>query len=657
MMTQTLTIPQALQLAQHYHQSGELHQARTLYQHVLQLQPQNSEVLHGLGVLAIQAQNYPEAIHWLQQAIALNDTIASFHINLGNGFYYLAQYQQAIHCFQRALTLEPDNAQTYNNLGNVYWALDEFEQAQQCYQQALALAPDYVEAHYNLGVALTYQRQFAEAVPYYQKALALDPQHVDAYINLGHALQFQDKVSEAIQYFKHALTLKPDVAEVYGRLGHAFVRKGLIDEAIEHYRQAVILKPSYRLAHSNLLLTLNYSEAYDPKALLAEHRRFDQLHVAPLKKHIQAHLNERTPQRRLKLGYISPNFSKNSVAFFSEPLLAHHDHQHFELFCYHTDKFVDNVTQRLRGYADCWRHCVDISDADFAEQIRHDQIDILVNLTLPGLYELVLARKPAPIQVTYLGYPTTTGVSTIDYRLSDAYVDPIGSSEAFNSETVIRTPDSYFCYRPYDNAPEVKPLPALTQGYITFGSFNNYSKLNDKTFALWAHIITQVPGAKLLIKAKALQDPPTRQEFINRMHQLGIAAQRLVIADYTRSTEEHLQLYHQVDICLDSYPYNGATTTCEASWMGVPVVTLVGATHVARMGLSLLSSLGLTDFIAYTPEDYVRINVHYAHQWEALHRLRHTMRARMQAASIMQPETFTRNVEALYRQIWTQWCA
>jgi predicted O-linked N-acetylglucosamine transferase (SPINDLY family) len=481
---------------------------------------------------------------------------------------------------------------------------------------------------------------------------------VEVHNNLGGLLSIQNKFSEAIACYQQALTFAPNSAEIHNNLGIALKDKGLVEDAIAHYRRALEIKLSTRI-HSALLLTLQYSEDYDPVALFAEHQRFNKQHILPLTGAIKPYLTERNPWRQLKIGYLSQDFRRHSVVYFIEPLLAHHDHQQFEIFCYYNNTQNDAVTQRLQQYSDHWCNCVTLSDEALVGRICADQIDIMVDLMgHTSNRMLVMAKKPAPVQVAYLGYSNTTGLSTIDYRITDGYAEPEGVADKFSSEVLVRMPDSYFCYRPADEtylAP-VGPLPALQNGYLTFGSFNIHAKLSPTILSLWAQVLHALPHSKLFIKAISLNELATRQALEDYFAKLGVTAERLILTGYASSMKDHLNMYHQVDIALDSYPYNGATTTCETLWMGVPVVTLVGETPASRMGLSILATVGLTELIAQTKEEYVNICLKLAGERTYLQQLRAGMRYRLQSSPLMAASAFTRHLESVYRKMWVNWC-
>lgn len=647
-----------IQQAIQYHQAGELHQAETLYHQLLQIAPHHSEALHLLGVIALQRRQYDEAIILIKKAISFNQTVPSYYSNLGIALSAKDRLDDARICYQQALTLDPNYPEAHNNLGNLFKQQGKLEEAIDCYQRALALNPTYVDALNGLGNVLQTQGQLIDAMVCYQRVLSLNPTSVETHFNLGVVLRDQYQLTEAVTYYQRALSLNPNYIYAHINLGETLSELGKISEALQHYRNALALNPTYAEVHSNLVYAMNFSAEYDAATIFSAHQQFNTQQVLPFATAIKPHHNDRHPQRRLRIGYLSPDFRKHSLAYFIEPVLAHHDHQQFEIFCYYNQTVIDQVTQRFQQYADHWQNCIGLSDEILAERIRQDSIDILVDLAghTAGNRLLVLARKPAPLQMFHtVGYANTTGLQTIDYRLTDRYADPEGIAEQFSSEILVRMPASYYCYRPEEDSPPVNDLPARQHGYVTFDSFNSTAKLNDATLVRWAKVLQAIPDSRLTLMTKSLQDPILRQTLQHQLARLGISSERLTMG-YASSPEETLTAYHQIDIGLDTYPFNGATTTCQALWMGVPVVTLVGTTPAARAGLSLLSTVGLTELIAYTPEDYVKICIQRANDLDYLQPLRATLRERMQSSPLLDGVSFTRHLEVVYRQRWERWC-
>jgi predicted O-linked N-acetylglucosamine transferase (SPINDLY family) len=642
-------------MALKYFQSGQLQEAEQLYLEILQLDPNQVDAWHLLGVIAGRTGRANLAIEYLNAALRLKPDFAAAYSNLGNALRANGNLEEAVASYHHALRLKPDFGEAYFNLGYALQEQGKLAEAASSYQQALRFKPDLAEAAYNLGMVLRQQGRLEEAVAEYRHALRLKPNHAAAYNELGIALKQQGQLADAVASLELALRLKPNFGEGYMNLGNVFMDQGRLDDAVAAYRTALCLKPDEARFHSSLVLTLNLDSDFDAGAILAECRRWNQQHAEPLKSLIQPHCNLPDGERRLRIGYVSPNFRASVDSFSMVPLMSNHDHRQFEIYCYVDVARPDAVTERLRGYADAWRSTVGLSDQQVADMIRSDRIDILVDLVMHTANNrlLVFARKPAPLQVAWLAYPGTTGLSTMDYRLTDPYLDPPGLFDAFYAEESLRLPDTFWCYDPLADQPPVNPLPALENGVITFGCLNNFCKVNDGCLALWAQVLRAVPRSRLLLLAPRGQ---AREHVLARLEQQGIAAPRVAFAD-KQPRLEYLKLYARIDLGLDPLPYNGHTTSLDAFWMGVPILTLVSKkTAFGRAGWSQLCNLGLNELAAETPDDYVALAVELAADLLRLQNLRGTLRQRMLRSPLMDANRFARHVEQTYRQIWRRWC-
>jgi predicted O-linked N-acetylglucosamine transferase (SPINDLY family) len=532
------------------------------------------------------------------------------------------------------------------------------------YRESLELQPQDPKLWCNLGAELDAIGEADESEFAYRRALELDPALAETWYNLGRLLQEKGRATESASCYGAAAALvdgatnRPLWLLIYNNWGLLLYKQGQPQEAVTLYRKALLEHAQAADLVSNLLLTMHYAEGYTQAELFAEHLAYAQRFEAPLKDNWLAHPNSRESGKRLKIGYVSPDFRDHAVAFFIEPVLAHHDHQQIEVYCYCSHSVSDKVTLRLKSLVEHWRDIRAINDDEAARRITEDGIDILVDLaghTAGGRLQ-IFARKPAPVQVTWLGYPCTTGLSAMDYRISDAHADPIGMSESYCSETLYRLPDAFDCYKPPSDAPEVGALPAIAQGGITFGSFNNLAKVSPAVRKLWARVLLAVPGSRLLLKTVSLADAATRQRLIGDFAEHGVGEGRLILASADAAYSAHLNRYNQVDIGLDPFPYNGTTTSFEAMWMGVPVVTLAGNSFVSRTGVSMLTCLGMTDLIADTAEDYVAIAARLAGDLGRLAALRAGLRERMARSPLTDAKRFTLNLEKAYREMWERWC-
>jgi protein O-GlcNAc transferase len=632
---------------------GRLDEAIDACHRALALRPTYPEGLNNLGIALRDRGQLYDAISACRRALAIKPDYAEAHHNLGIALRECGQLEAAMVACRRALELKPDYPEAHINLAAVLASQSRFGEAIVACRRALQLRPDYVEAHNYLGLALVGQGQFEEAISACRRALQLRPDYLEALNNLGAALTGRRQLDEAIASYRHALRIKPDDPGVLGNLGNALRDQGELDEAIGAYRHALRITPDSVSTHSNLVCTLHFQTGHDERTISEEHQRWNQRFSDPLKRTIQPHTNDCSVNRRLRVGYVSPDFRDHPVGRYALPLFERHDQRRFEILCYSEVAQPDWITERLRGLAAGWRDTFGVPDARLAEMIREDGVDILVDLAMhtAGNRLAVFARQPAPVQVTWLAYPGSTGLRSIDYRLTDAHMDPPGEKPAWSAEEPVRLPDCWCCYDAAGESPEINASPALSAGSVTFGSLNNLAKAPERVLALWARILDAVEGSRLVMLCPKGR---TRERIRAFFGAQGIAAHRVELVG-SLPRWEYLTLYHRIDLALDPFPCNGMTTTCDALWMGAPVLTLPGEMPASRAGLSLLSSIGLGDLAAKSEEDYLRMATELAADLPRLADLRATMRARMRDSPLMDAPRFARNVEAAYRSMWERW--
>jgi predicted O-linked N-acetylglucosamine transferase (SPINDLY family) len=653
----------------------------------VRLAPGYAEAHHNLG-LCLQAQNRPvDALSSFRQAARLKPNYSEAHFELGTALAKLGRQAEAADSFEQVLKLRPDHAQARVQLGlarsraqqmlaagihdttplnrqdaeslilaaDALLAQGNLPEAVCTYQQAVSLQPDSAQTHTKLGHALLSLGQQDEAEASLAQAIQIDPNYARAHFNLGLVLQKQRRLESALASFQQAARLEPGNADNYLKMGNVNKAQGRLDDAIEAFRVARKLNPEDEHAHSALAFSLSYHPGYDARAIAEEYARWNREHAEALGRFIEPHSNDPDSERRLRIGYVSPDFHEHACTCAILPLLANHDHKGFEIYCYSNLAKEDAITERLRGYADVWHHIIGVSDAQVAKMIREDQIDILVDLAMHTADNrlLVFARKPAPVQVAWLAYPGTTGLSAMDYRLTDAYLDPPGLYDACYAEESIRLPDCFWCYDPLLDPVPVNALPARTNGFITFGSLNNFCKVNDESLALWARVLRALPTSRLML---LVPRDPARERLLEKLEAEGIAPSRIEFAADRVSRPEYLRLYDRVDIGLDPLPYNGHTTSLDAFWMGVPTLTLVGNTVVGRAGLSLLCNLGLEELAAQAPDEFVAVATRLANDLDRLEELRSSLRERMERSPLMDGRRFARSIERVYRQVWRRWC-
>jgi predicted O-linked N-acetylglucosamine transferase (SPINDLY family) len=571
---------------------------------------------------------------------------------LGNA----GHFGEAADCLRQAITLQPGNALGHFNLGNSLAALGQFEKAAAAYSRAQKLAPGRAEIAQALARMEIKCGRFREAEQQYTQYLTSNPGDADALGNLGSCYFHLGDLQAAVDCYQKALKIKQEPGWLDG-LGAALCQQGRVMEALHTQREAARLKPADPRIRSNLLLTLNYQTDISAADFLREHRNWQTSLTINTAK-VGSYNNKPEPERPLKIGYVSPDFRTHSVAYFIEPLFGHHDRRMFELYAYACAPHRDTTTDRLESMVKQWRDISMLNDRQAAAQINADHIDILVDLSghTAGNRLPIFSLKPAPVQITYLGYPATTGLTTMDYRMTSTFADPEGQ-EQFYTESLIRLPETFLCYTPPKGSPEIGLPPFNNKGYITFGSFNNLAKINEDVINAWVNILQKSPNSRLLIKNPSLGDPDTAQRYLSQFESLGIEADRLDLRGLAPTITMHLNTYNDIDIALDTFPYNGTTTTCEALWMGVPVIAVAGQKHASRVSANLLSVLGLDDLIASDVPDYTNKALELSQNTEQLQSLRISMRERMNSSPLCNPPEFTHTVEAAYRKTWQTWCS
>jgi predicted O-linked N-acetylglucosamine transferase (SPINDLY family) len=577
-------------------------------------------------------------------------------VNYGHLLGLRGELTKAIAVYERALAIDPEYFEGYLQLGNTWQRLGDSDRAIAAYQRALGMRPNHAGLMSNLAAALTTVARFDEAIAMCRRAIEADGCLGAAHNNLGNALRRRGQVDESLTAYRKAIELGSDSADACSNLATALKDNGQIDEAIDLYRRAVSLAPDQADLHSNLLLGLHYQPGTTAREIGEEARRWNDRHARHLKRpEPLSYPNSPGPDRRLRIGYVSADYYQSVCAHFILPLLASHDRERFELFCYADVIRPDAITHRMQPLADHWRNVVPLSDPQLAQQIQQDQIDVLVDLKVHTERNrlLVFARRPAPVQISWLGYPGTTGLQTIDYRLTDQYLDPPGMDESVYSEKCYRLPDCFWCYDPLEEREvHLNALPALSLQHFTFGCLNSFCKINDAVISLWARILKEVPASRLLLLADA---GGHRQTTGRRFAELGVDASRIEFIP--RGARRHYMLaYHRIDLGLDCFPYNGHTTSFDSMWMGVPLITMPGETAVSRAGWSQLNNIGLAELCAGSPELYVQLGVSWAKDREKLSKLRGELRGRMERSALMDARRFAANVEAAYRVAWGEWC-
>ena len=552
---------------------------------------------------------------------------------------------------------DPGCGAAWNRLARIAERRGQLAAAEEHFRRAIATLADPAEAHNNLAVLLQRRGELGDSLDHYHRAIALGMRHAMLHSNLGCVLRSLGRLHDSAEEFARALALDDALAHAHSNLGVTLALQGDTAGARAHGRRAVALQPDWDLAHSNLLFCLNYADDLHADEIAAQHRAFGRRHAgrdtgAP------ARDADDDPDRPLRVGLVSPDLKQHSVAYFVEPILEARDPGAVEITCYSDTPRLDAVSERLRAAADRWRSIHGLDDESVGERVRADRIDILIDLAghTAGNRMSLFARRAAPVQMTYLGYPNTTGLDSVDWRITDAWADPPGTTESLHSEELLRVAGGFLCFRPRPDSPEPAPPPMRESGQVTFGSFNLPAKISPTTMALWAQILRRVPGSRLLLKGPVFGDAATRAAYERRLAASPLAGCDVVLSGPIADERAHLGAYGRVDIALDTFPYGGTTTTCEALWMGVPVVTLAGRTHASRVGASLLARLGEPSLIADSPAAYVDAAVALATAPERLLALRASLRPRLSASGITDAPAFARRFAEAMRRAWHIHC-
>jgi protein O-GlcNAc transferase len=647
------------------HEQGRLADAEAIYRRALEMDPNHAQALHLLGLAAHQREANETAVELIARAIAIDPSNALQHFNLGNALRALDRREAAASSYARAVALDPRRFAAWFNLGQLQSEMDHADQAVAAFRQALAIEPASDAARVGLAAALlSGAKGRTDRAPANAEAAALledrwshAPDTTHARIVLATALEACGRLTDALAHFEALVAEHPEIADLHNRLGNCYNRLGRPSEAVREYRETFRLAPEFHHALTSVLGALNSVPDVSPEQVFEAHLDWARVIAAPLYPAAPTFVNDRDADRRLRIGYVSPDLRQHPVGILFAPVLDRHDGAAFETYCYYNFARGDRMTERMRGAAAHWRDVADLDDAALAARIRADRIDILVDLAghttrtrLP-----TFAERPAPVQVSWLGYFNTTGVATMDYFVTDPYSSPPGQ-ERFYVEKLVRLPATRFCYAPPEFMPGVNTLPALRSAHVTFGCFNSLAKVNARVLSLWARMLAALPDARLVLQASALSDAPNRERFRGLAVSQGIPSERLDLKPFV-AVEDAAASYHDIDIALDPFPFCGGMTSFDALWMGVPVVTLPQEMIAGRQTAALLANLGLEELIATDEARYVDIAVALAKDLPRLAALRAGLRERFRASALADTERFTRDLERAYREMWRSWAS
>jgi predicted O-linked N-acetylglucosamine transferase (SPINDLY family) len=655
-----------LQLGFSHQAAGRLVEAEQIYRRVLRAHPGYAEAWHLLGIVAGERGEYEKAAELIGKAIGFQETNHNYHANLGRMFSYLGAHARAESCYRRAVALNPVCAH-YSGLGNALRAQDKFAEAVESYRQALAVDPNFAEAYRNLGDTFNLQGRLEEALAQYRHALSLDPHAADIHSNLGAMLALLGRSEEAVSSYRRAVELNPGMAAGYSNLATALQAIGDLDGALDNFRKALALEPDYlrmrdrakaeqalrASVHDTVLYIMSIHAGCSPADYLAEARRYGGKLAAMAKPYTRWPQCEAS-SGRLRVGLVSADLRNHSVGFFLEGVVAHLKSSGIDLIAYSVVPTEDELTARIKPNFSEWHSLAELGDQAAARKIHDDGIHILIDL---GGYTAnnrmpLFAWKAAPIQVSWLGFWAGTGLDTIDYVICDPWSLPSGERQQF-IEQPWYLPETRLCFTVSQDDIPCGPSPALANGFITFGCFNNITKMNAAVVALWARILARVENSRLILKSPLFKDDSIRQSTWQRFAAHGIEHERLILQEASERNA-YLASYNQIDIALDPFPFAGGTTSIDGLWMGVPLITLRGDRMIAHQGESILQNLGLQDWIAEDEDTYMEMATAKAADVAALVQLRTTLRARLLASPLCDAERFARNLERALQEMWSK---
>jgi len=624
------------------------------------MSPADLEDLLAKGDLLRDAGDNAGALELYGQVVALAPEFAKGHFKLGTVHVRQGSADQAEKCYREALRLSPYYVEAHGNLGVLLFARGDWDEAERSYRNALANDTNYFEAHINLSALLFAASRQLESLYFARRASELNPRSAVAIERAALALGRLGRTPESLVELRRATTMDPTAATPWMSLGAVLQALGYYEESDAAYMSAIGVAKDDPLPCMNRAFWANY-RSQSRELVWQRHQdvgRWLRDKLGPARS-FESAIQRPDRDRRLRVGFVSPDFRRHSVGHFVQGALAHLNREQFQLYAYFDHYVEDHVSATLKPLFHRWRDIYSKTDELVYEQIRRDRVDILVDLAglSAGNRMRLFARRAAPVQVTYLGYPNTTGLDCMDYRLTDHWADPESDGDAFHSEKLWRLPNSFLCYSPPLDSMDVSAPPILENGFVTFGSFNNRIKISDECLELWVRLLREHPSARLLLKSiQGTEDKASRQGLLDRFLGHGIDPDRVEVRGYISGLEEHLEMYAQIDIALDTFPYNGTTTTCEALWMGVPVIGLKGDRHAARVGESLLANVGLPELLAGSPDDYLKIAGELAADPQRLAELRRGMRERMRASRLMNSRAIGLEIGTALRGMWVRHC-
>jgi predicted O-linked N-acetylglucosamine transferase (SPINDLY family) len=633
-------------------QSGNLLSAEKQYRTICKRYPNHPDAHNLLGCLLMEQKKYHEARHFIQNAIALNPGVYFFHYHLGILYAYQEQWQQSKDALSNALTLNPSHVDSLNNLGIACKKLKQYDAAIITLKKALQLDGKKSNIHGNTGGVYYEIGDYAKAGMHYMMALKYSPESSLYHRKMASVYTKLNNFKKAETHLLQALKYDPDDVDAMNSYAVNLKNQGKIQHAYQFLNIAIQQKPDFWDAHSNILFLLHFMQNKSPEDIFKAHKDYGNHLISQFDKPTTSY--HQKEHSKIRIGYVSPDFKSHSVAYFIQSILCNHDPDIFEVFCYANVMQPDEITAFFQSLNVRWRDIYDIKDKDVIAQIKTDHIDILIDLAGHSANNCmtIFAQKPAPVQITYLGYPDTSGLPSMDYRITDRFSDPEEYAHLYTEKLLYMNP-CFLCYSPQQTAP-ISKRSFEKPDNIMFGSFNTLAKINDEVIRVWSQILNQLPHSQLLLKSQSFADLEICEDIARAFNAFGISSKQLIFKEFFNNPKEHLDLYQRIDIALDTFPYNGTTTTFEALWMGIPVIGLIGTSHVSRVTYSILSSLGLSDLVGHTETDYISRAIHLANDYSLLRYLNENLRTMMQKSILTNGSAFTRKFEHLIIQVFNK---
>jgi len=638
-----------------YSCSGQTENAVESYRKAVQLDPNDIQTLVSFGNLLVECKLFDEALHIHEKIINRDKNSHEAYFRIGNVYLLKSLHQKALEAYSMALRLKPDHLNAMNGLGVAQMYLGLKTDAYDTFIRALGIFPESVTALNNLGLLDEESRNFGKAYDYYSRAAIYQPNDIGTLNNLSRISALMYDPEKALEAINSILKLDPMNLKAHKDMAFVQGLSGDMESSLATFRKILSKYPKELEAHSNMIFSMHYLPSFDPRAILDECATWSEKFECPILSQTVPPRLEAMPEKKLRIGFVSPDLYHHPVGRSLLQLFANHDSLQYDIYCYSNSDTSDHITSELQNHSSAWHNIKRMSDLDAANLIRKDQIDILVDLSLHSGDNrlLIFAHRPAPIQMSYLGYPSTTGLKSMDYRISDRFIDPENEiSQLYSEETLYIT--SYWCY----SEPDLKipifvnDLPALKTDFITFGCLNTLVKVSNAAMQCWMRILKETPNSRLLVYCPGGEH---RKLFLDRFQNGGVAPSRIELVE-RQAFKKYLESYHRIDICLDPFPYGGGITTCDAMWMGVPVVSLKGKTAVGRGGASVLSNVGMPGLIANTQEEYISIAKNLAADREGLAAIRKGLREKLEKSPVMDGKRFADEMGHLFRQAWLRYC-